>query len=69
MTYKEAFMQAETVEDLIDMVKHECHVAVFLLSDNVRLKNIEKAANEVIDEKGWDISQEKYDDLFGDEDE
>ncbi len=64
MTYKESFQKCKTVEELIDEIKSCAYVALCLGSEG-RIKHIEEAANEVIEEKGWDISNEKYDELFG----
>ena len=66
MTYKERFMQCDTLEDLIEQVKLKTAVAISMQSA-ARIDSIEEAANEVIKEKGWNINDKKYDTIFGGE--
>lgn len=66
MTYKESFMKCKTLEELVNKIKDDVYAALFFSSQD-RVKNIQEAANETIKEKGWDISDEKYNKLFGGE--
>ena len=52
MTYKEYFMKCETIEELLKEVKEETTFAI-VLNNPDRVKVIEKAMNEVINEKNW----------------
>ena len=55
MTYKEAYLNCSTFEELEEMVKNDTKIAMFWNSDRVAV--IEKVMNEVIKEKGWDNKQ------------
>jgi len=52
MTFKEAYMQCKTFENLDRMVKRDTKFAMVLNPD--RLRVIEKAMSETINEKGWE---------------
>ena len=52
MTYKEYFMKYETMEELLKEVKEKTTFAIALNKPD-RIKAIEKAMNEVINEKNW----------------
>jgi precorrin-4 methylase len=51
MTYKEAYTNCKTFEELETMVKHDSQVAIFLNPDRIQI--IINAMNEVCLEKGW----------------
>ena len=53
MTYKEAYMNCSTFEQLEDMVKNDTATAMLINIDRVAV--IEKVMNEVIKEKGWEL--------------
>ena len=50
MTYREAYMSCETLEDLEKMVQHDIFVANFMGSSD-RLKVIKREAEAVANEK------------------
>ena len=58
MTYKESYMQATSLEDLMEKGKKDAQIALFLGANPDRMKAIEDAMNEVAKEKGWDGEQE-----------
>ena len=51
MTYKEAYLNCSTLEELEEMVKNDTKIALIWNQDRIRV--IEKVMNEVIKEKGW----------------
>lgn len=51
MTYKEAYLNCSTFEQLEEMVISDTFVAIMLNPD--RINAIEKVMNEVCKEKGW----------------
>lgn len=53
MTYYERYQTAQDKEDLLDMMKDDAIVAVFLGNNPDRIKAIEDAGNRVAKEKGW----------------
>ena len=57
MTYKESYMQATSLEDLMEKVKKDSTIALFFIRNPDRIKAIENAMNEVIKQKGWDGEQ------------
>ena len=52
MTYKEAYMNCSTFEQLEEMVKNDTVMAMLINTDRIAI--IEKVMNEVIKEKGWE---------------
>lgn len=52
MTYKEAYLNCETFEELEKMVKEDVKTAMMWLNPD-RIAVIEKVMNEVCNEKGW----------------
>lgn len=50
MTYKEAYSKAESLEELKQMAIKD---ASYIFCTEDRYKAIEKAMNEVAEEKGW----------------
>lgn len=58
MTYKESYMQATSLGELMEKVKKDSKIALILIGNSDRIKAIEDAMNEVIKEKGWDGEQE-----------
>lgn len=53
MTYYERYQTAQDKEDLLDMMKDDAIVAMFLGNNPDRIKAIEDAGNRVAKEKGW----------------
>lgn len=51
MTYKESYMQCDTLDELEKVVESDVIRAMLINSDRVTV--IEKVMNEVIKEKGW----------------
>ena len=53
MTYREAYQNCKTFEELEEMVKKDVKTAMWLNPD--RISVIEEVLNEVCNEKGWDV--------------
>lgn len=51
MTYKESYMQCDTLDELKKVVENDVIMAMLINSDRITV--IEKIMNEVIEEKGW----------------
>ncbi len=51
MTYKESYMQCDTLEDLEKEVRNDMSIAIMINTD--RIKIINEAVEEVCKEKGW----------------
>lgn len=51
MTYLESYKQCNTADELISVVRRDAMIAMMINPD--RIKPIEKAMNEVINERGW----------------
>ena len=51
MTYKESYMQCETLEELKEEVKHDIYIARYIVVSPARIKVIKRAAEEVTNEK------------------
>ena len=54
MTYKEAYLNCSTFEELEEMVKKDTKIAMVWNPDRIAV--IEKSLNEVVKEKGWDYN-------------
>jgi hypothetical protein len=63
MTYREAYRKAKSQEELIKMIRHDLLTWRLYGRNPDRLRNIERAMNEVAEEKKWDIAtiQEEVD--------
>ncbi len=57
MTCYEKYKAAQDKDDLLDMIKDDAIVAVFLGNNQDRIKAIEDAGNKVAREKGWDLHE------------
>ena len=54
MTYYEKYKKCDSIETIIEQVKQDIKIAIFLGNNPDRIKAIEDAMNKVIDERRTD---------------
>ena len=60
MKYIEAYMKAESPQELIDMVRHDVAICNIIWNDYMdRISHIEQALNEAANKKNWNITRIK----------